>query len=446
LTTEGVVSWEFAPTFDAAHRAALESGKPLIYVCPPAAWALAPLLDQLPGGPGTGPDILVLAPTPADTLDLSSSLGGIAPLGPLVACSGAARAERLLRDHAVRTLVATPSDALQLASRASLKLAGVRHLVLAWPEAVLAVDGGAALETLLADARDAQRLIATADERDPVLGDLLTRHAHRAPIAVAARLPEVASGTARYVVVDDERRPWVARALLDAANPDRALLWDPLPSRAGRWAELARDPHVRVVTEPGVERVALAIATDLVSAEVFAALGAIAEDVLVLTRSSQLPYLQRLAHAVRPVRVLSETDRASDRAADARRRLRDRLADGGLDGELLTLSPLFDEYDPALVAAAALALVRMEPTPTAEATGWTRVFITAGRRDGIRTGDVVGALVNGVGIPKDRVGRIEIRDAFSLVEVRADEADRAVRGLSGTTLRGRRVSARPDRR
>jgi len=58
----------------------------------------------------------------------------------------------------------------------------------------------------------------------------------------------------------------------------------------------------------------------------------------------------------------------------------------------------------------------------------------------------VGALLNAVGLAKEDIGRIELREGFTLVDVRAEEAERAVRGLTGTTLRGRRIAARLDRR
>jgi ATP-dependent RNA helicase DeaD len=447
LTIEGVVSWEFAPSFDAAHRAALESGKPLVYVCPPAGWALAPLLGRLaPSEAGLG--ILVLTAEPSVATDLAASLGDGGSLAPLHALTGAPRAERLLRRSAVHTLVCTPGDALQLARRAALKLTDLRQLVIAWPEAILALGDGPALDTLLAEAHQAQRLIVTTDDQDPALGDFLTRHAHRAPVVVAARLPLAPSGPARYVVVDDARRAAVARALLDHLDPDRVILWDPVPSRHADYAALARDPAVRVASDPGTEPAALAIAADLPSAEALAALRAVAREVVVLVRASQLPYLQRSAHPLRSLRVTSETDRAYDRAFVARRRVRERLAQGRLDAELLTLAPLFDEVDPALVAAALLSLPGGDaPVAVAdEPAARVRLFVSAGRQDGVRPSDVVGALVNGVGIAKEAIGRVDIRDSFTLVDMRADEADRAAKGLNGATLRGRRVSARPDRR
>jgi ATP-dependent RNA helicase DeaD len=441
------VTWEFAPSFDAAHRAALESGKPLVYVCPPAGWALAPLLGRLAAG-DAGLRVLVLTPEPSVAADLSACLGDGGALAPLHALSGATRAERLLRRSAVHTLVCTPGDALELARRAALKLADLRQIIVAWPEAMLALGDGPALDTLLAEAHGAQRLVATSDDADPALGDFLTRHAHRAPVAVAARVPAAPFGPARYVVVDEARRPGIARSVLDHLDPDRALVWDPVPARHPRYAALARDAAVRVTADPGTEPAALAVAADLPSAEALAALRAVAREVVVLVQASQLRYLRRLAQPLRPLRVASEADRAYDRAFAARRRVRERLAQGDLDGELLTLAPLFDEFDPALVAAALLSLPGGEAPVSGveEAAVQVRLFVTAGRQDGVRPSDIVGALVNGVGIAKEAIGRVDIRDKFALVEVRADEADRAVKGLNGSMLRGRRVAARPDRR
>ena len=42
------------------------------------------------------------------------------------------------------------------------------------------------------------------------------------------------------------------------------------------------------------------------------------------------------------------------------------------------------------------------------------------------------------------MGRIEVRDLFCLVEIRADHAERAVKGLTGVTVKGRRIIARVD--
>ena len=74
-----------------------------------------------------------------------------------------------------------------------------------------------------------------------------------------------------------------------------------------------------------------------------------------------------------------------------------------------------------------------------------KVFVGVGKKDRASAKDLVGALIREAGVAKDDIGRIEVRETFSIVEVGAGAADRAVRGLTGTTIRGRRVLARLDR-
>ena len=77
--------------------------------------------------------------------------------------------------------------------------------------------------------------------------------------------------------------------------------------------------------------------------------------------------------------------------------------------------------------------------------GTTRIFIRAGRSDGIRPQDLVGAIVGESGIPARQVGEIQITDRFSLVEVPDTEVDRVVDALRGSGVRGKKVTIRPER-
>lgn len=438
------MAWEFEPTFDAAVRAAIDSGKPVIYVCAPAGWALAQLAGTLP--PAAAPaGTIVVTPESDDATDVAAAIGWRAPTHAAFAATGLARAERLLRTGTPHTVVGSPATLLALAARSAVKPADAARVIVAWPES-LTEDGTEALEQLLAETRGAQHLFATADEQR--LGDLAARYAYRAPVAVGSRLPaEPAVGAVRYAVVDDPRREWAVREVLDILDPAGAILWDPLAARRERWASIARDPNVRVATEATEEPTPLAIATDLPSAEALAALAAAAKDVVVLLRSQQVSYLQALARPVHPLRLISEADRARDRAFRLRHVLRERLARGDLDAELLALAPLFDQYDPAVVAAAAAASMTAtaEPAPTT-VEAWAKVRVELGRRHRIRPSDVVGALLNSVGLRKAAVGKIDIRDGFTVIEIRAEDAEAAARGLQGLTLRGQSVTARLERR
>lgn len=441
------MTWDWDFTLDAAHRAALEAGKPLVYVCPPAGWAAHPLGAALPPA-DTLPATLVLVPETPAAVDLALALQVEPGLLPLHATTGIARTQSLLRQGRSRTLLATLPDTLELVRRAALQPERLARVVIAWPELMLASGGGEALDTVLADAHQAGRVVLTSDEA--AIADFLERHARRAPIAWAARLPEAPSGEIRWVACERARRAWAARAVLDALDPASAIIWDPYPEAQARWKDLAAEPGVRIVG-PGSELpepVEVAIALDLPSPDILTALREAAPVVVALIGAWQHSYLSRLAARLKALRLDGPPDRAREQLFRRRQAIRDRLAAGVRPADLLALEPLFDEYDPALVAAALLAESGEAPGAGAETTlvTWARLHINAGRQDQVRPADLVGVLLNVAGLAKEDVGRIEIRERFSLVDVRAELAERALRGLAGATIRGRRIAARPDQR
>jgi ATP-dependent RNA helicase DeaD len=441
LKKEVLVSRDFAPAFDAAHRAALEHGKPIVYVCPPAAWALGPLLQRLPATEGTSPSTLVLAPDEADIVETAGAFRGAPALQPVHALTGLTRTEQLLKRSSVATLVAAPLDALRLVSRSALKLDSLRHVVVIRPENMPATGPRRDLDSLLSDAGTAQRVIVTVD--DGAISDFLERHARRAPVVVHSRLPERPLGPARYTLVDRSARVRAVRVALDILNPQSTLLWDPEPNRD--WEELAASTDIRRGGSDDGQQVELAIATELPSAEIFADLLQAAERVLALAHPGQLPYLQELADPLKPLRLPTDVDRVRARAVATRAALRERLQSGGFAEELLAIEPLLEEYDPSLLAAAALARHAEGPETEGEVEAWTRLFISVGRKDGARAADLLGAAINAAGLRRHEIGRIEVKETFTLVDVRSETASQAIKGLTGETIKGRRVTARPDR-
>jgi ATP-dependent RNA helicase DeaD len=74
----------------------------------------------------------------------------------------------------------------------------------------------------------------------------------------------------------------------------------------------------------------------------------------------------------------------------------------------------------------------------------TRLFVGAGRRAGVRPGDLVGAITGEAGIDSRDIGAIEISDAFSLVEVPEARASDIIAALKATKLRGAKVTVRRE--
>ena len=428
-------------TLDAGARAALDGGKPLVTVGPPAAWSLAPVFLGIPREEGAGLRVLVLAPEPGDLIETARMVRRLPSLEPIHALTGAARSTRLLLGGAVRTLLATPRDALGLLQRAALPLDKLHTLVVLWPEVTIGQGESARLDAVLAEAKVPRKIFATSD--DAALREFLDRYARRAPVATLGKVPAAPAGGVRYAVVDEASRHAAVRGALDTLHPEKTLLWEPAADRYERWHELVEDPSVTVAgAVPAEGRFSLAIAADLPSAEILAAMAARSDHVIVLARAVQLPYLQRLAKPLRPLRLTGAADRARERAHTLRQSVRERLEQGDVTGELLALSPLFDEFDPALVAA---ALARRTESPAADATpvvAWVRLQLNIGRRDRVRPADIVGALLNGVGLPKDHVGRVDIKDGATVVEVRMEDANRAVSELARLAVRGRSLAAR----
>ncbi len=136
------------------------------------------------------------------------------------------------------------------------------------------------------------------------------------------------------------------------------------------------------------------------------------------------------------------------------------LEEGNLSQELQIVEELATQFDPLDVAAAAIRMARGDSAQRLEEAamqtvrgdgdgvevGMTRLFFSAGRQQGIRPMDLVGAIANEAGIPGKSIGSIDIYDGFAFVEVPSAETQRVIAAMTGANLRGKRVNvsiARP---
>ena len=344
------------------------------------------------------------------------------------AVTGLTRTAALLKEGRIGLLAGSPADLAALVARSALKLDTLEALVIGWPEGF-----GGELDPLLAEAPNARRIVLSWNP--PALADFLERHARRAEVAGNLPLdpdgkPLGPVGSARFAVIAASRRRAALRDALDAVRATKPHVW------AG--GEIAAPEDVDVV-----------VATTLPTREELQALIAIAPQPVVLALASQLPYLRSIA-ALTPLSLPSGADRAQDRSSKLRAQITERLS-GDLDAELAALAPLFEEHDPAMVAAALLAISRqpsagnIQPREAEPGTAWMKIFVTVGTKDRASAKDLVGALIKEAGLQKGQIGKIDVRDTFSLVEIAPPSVDQAVRRLSGVSIRGRRVTARPDR-
>jgi ATP-dependent RNA helicase DeaD len=167
--------------------------------------------------------------------------------------------------------------------------------------------------------------------------------------------------------------------------------------------------------------------------------------------------------------------------------LKERLVAGGLDETRALVSSLAHDFELLDIAAAAVAMIHAggEPEPAvqeiaelpppvdrprrsddrrsddrparrapgrdrrdqrgheeADDCGTTVLFIAAGKNAGIRPGDLVGAIAGEAGLSSRQIGGIQINPKHSLVEVPAALADRVIKALKSTSIRGQKVNVR----
>jgi ATP-dependent RNA helicase DeaD len=168
----------------------------------------------------------------------------------------------------------------------------------------------------------------------------------------------------------------------------------------------------------------------------------------------QLAFIERgVGVRIKPMRLPTAADIAARRRELFKQSIVEQVRAGGLEAFLQTVEELAEEHDAAAVAAAALKLLwEQQKGQVGELGVWghdgdgerpeigmTRLFLTLGRRQGLRPGDLVGALKNEAGIPPPEIGAIDIMDNCAFLEVPEALAAPVIAALGQLRLRGRRV-------
>ena len=466
----------WAPTDAAARETAPTAarGHSLVAVTPPApvyaAPALAGALSRLAADGGRA--LLLCPPAELDEWGaLAHALARGTSLRVQVA-HGASRALRRLRTEELDVLVASPETALALHRRAALKPELVRTLLLAWPEAWESTEP---LDALMQDlAKDAQRLLFTSDAVG--VGDLAERYARKAMTfgtlpaemprdrfaerenesgPAAAPEPAGPAGPVRTVHVAWQRRPQAVAELLELLDPQTLTVWaaDRSQEAALQRALPLSDPSIRFAAGGAeLQPSQYVVAFDLPTRERLGELLAAGEVVLLVPPGTEA-YTARIANPRRPLRLPGLVDAITTEAGARRAAILRALESQRPEHAVAVLGPLFERYDPAAVAAALYTLWTEHAAGTgAGAPGaipdipaTSKVFVGVGKKDGATPADIVATLTKDLRVDRGKIGRIELRDAFSLVELPAQEAERIAAALNGATIRRRRVTARVDR-
>ncbi|PRX50894.1 ATP-dependent RNA helicase DeaD [Prauserella shujinwangii] len=176
-------------------------------------------------------------------------------------------------------------------------------------------------------------------------------------------------------------------------------------------------------------------------------------------------------------KVPTVADLRARRLELTRAAVRESLLAGDLDRFRAVVEPLTDEFDLMEVALAAVRVAHESTGVEADDQdipeiapvtgrrgaergqaggraarrgrepdgGVARLFIGAGRGNGIRPQDLVGAIAGESRLRGRDIGAIEIAERFSLVEVPEAAADEVIAALSRSTIKGKRPTVRRER-
>jgi ATP-dependent RNA helicase DeaD len=172
--------------------------------------------------------------------------------------------------------------------------------------------------------------------------------------------------------------------------------------------------------------------------------------------------LVRMIEASAKTQIKKGTLPTKDQVLKARERdivssIEEVIEEGG-DAYQSIVAELLEKHAPAAVLAAALKSLYgdIQVADISEARGayaggfagagrdkdYVRLFMTIGKMDKIKVGDIVKSISDESGIPARKIGKIALYDKFSFVEVPADLADRVISAVNNVMLQGRKVAVR----
>lgn len=482
LAAEGL---ETPTPFQEAAVPVVAGGRDLLGKVGPGGGALmaygAPLVDRLAGGAGS-PVCLILCTGGGQATSLARSLGRLCESAGLraAALGGAWN----LPERADFLFV--PAARVRALMDGSVSTDAVRAVVFHDGDGVLAAAPADHLETVLSSVpKDCQRVFFGLPFGAP-LQSLARRSTHRAA-TVPPPGQEAAPRSARVlncivsagdraeaalgVVAGLLREAGAVRhVLVFCASADQAADYGDFLDLHGYASGPPGDQSVPVWLCPGEDDDARAVLDDLpdpgqvatlscgvpVGAVAVAARHGAGATAWTVAAPRELDHLRaaaglagfavKQARPERPARVSQRLDELAARVAAA------AAAPEALPYSLLVESML-GECTAVEAAAGALALLDRHEAAAREAkddeaaapVAWIRLFVSAGERDSVGPGDLVGAIAGQAGVVRNQIGRIEIRESHSVVEVAAPEAKKVIKALNGTTLGERSLRVDYDR-
>ena len=101
-------------------------------------------------------------------------------------------------------------------------------------------------------------------------------------------------------------------------------------------------------------------------------------------------------------------------------------------------------YEPEVGLATALSIAFEDITEVADKVDRkhfpvSRLFLTAGKKDGISAKDIVNTIASEAKVPFKMIGKIAVKDSFTFVEVSKEYAEKVIKSLDKFILKGKKI-------
>ncbi len=183
---------------------------------------------------------------------------------------------------------------------------------------------------------------------------------------------------------------------------------------------------------------------------------------ITLITSREFPQLRLIERVIRQRINRRPLPSLQDVAERQRAMLRDRLLQVLEDGRLSYYRELAEDllgsadYSAEELLAASLKMAAGDTTPpettpvdfgeTGAEPGFVRFFLNVGRQQLVTPADVVRSIASQAGIQGNVVGKIDIYDRFTFVEVPGEVATQVMQAMQESTIKGRTVNIEPARK
>ncbi len=417
-----------------------------------AAFGL-PMLEYLdPENPET--QAIVLTPTRELCIQVTQALRAYAEHlegVEVVAVFGGApiREQQARLRHGSQVVVATVGRMMDLIQRQSLVLTAARYVVLDEADEMLDLGFIEDVEKILRMCPSGrQTLLFSATRPEPVARLAETYMYDPTTIRVTPKKLTVDSVEQAYVMVEPSDKLQRLVEVLKAEEPEQAIIFTRTKIGAAKLDRALADKGLRVKALHGdlsqgqrdgvmisfkEHKVPLLVATDI------AARGLDIEHVTHVINYDLPNNPEIYVHRIGRTGRVGRTGRAITFAT--------RKQEGDLKTIERVVKAPIGEWEPPEERLQHAPRPRRrdrderraDAAPAAAGNGLVKLFVNRGHAGGIEEEDLRWALTEGAVIPDDAIDSIRVLDRFSFVELKADQAERAVEFLDGTKLKGKQI-------